>query len=162
MSTRACARERRERRCNATALPLDVCHHVCMYMCECMYVHMDVRVDSMQACVRVRTCVRARVESGTRARPISTYICTSTCICMSVHVDAMGACACVRARAHARECGMPICRNVRRYRRLFIQACTDAQMHTQVTTQTHRQLHLRLSAAQILVYARTYGIIYTV
>jgi hypothetical protein len=133
MSTRACARERRERRGNATALPLDVCHHVCMYMCECMYVRMCVRVDSMhvhvRACVHVRA--RARRKRHSRAPHTSTYICTSTCICMSVHVDAMGACACVRARAHARECGMPICRNVRRYRRLFIQAFTDAQMHTQ-------------------------------
>ncbi len=67
MSARACAREWRR---NAIARPRDVCHHVCMCMSECMYMHVDVRVDSMHACVRVRTCVRARVESGTRARAI--------------------------------------------------------------------------------------------
>ncbi len=55
----------------------DVCHHVGMCMCECMNVHMDVRVDSMPVCVRVRTC--ARVGSGTRARPpdVNHYVQTS-------------------------------------------------------------------------------------
>jgi hypothetical protein len=38
-----------------------------------MYVHMDVRVDSMHVCVRVRACVRARVGSGTGARPRDVY-----------------------------------------------------------------------------------------
>jgi hypothetical protein len=32
-------------------------HHVGMYMFECVHVHMDVRLDCMQVCVRVRTCV---------------------------------------------------------------------------------------------------------
>ncbi len=67
MSARASSRERRERRRNMTTRPLDVIHHVGMYMCECMYVHMDARADSMQVCVRVRLCARARVGSGTRA-----------------------------------------------------------------------------------------------
>ncbi len=57
MSARACSRERRQWRRNATAGPLDVYHPVCMYMCECVYMHMDVRVDSMPVCARVRTCV---------------------------------------------------------------------------------------------------------
>ncbi len=48
MSVRACARDRRERWRNTTARPLDVIHHVGMYMCECMYMHMDARADSMQ------------------------------------------------------------------------------------------------------------------
>ncbi len=69
VSARACVRERCERRRNTTARPLDVIHHVGMCMSECMNVHMCVRVDSMQGCVRVRTCVRARGGSGTCARP---------------------------------------------------------------------------------------------
>jgi hypothetical protein len=67
MSVRACARERRR---NATARPLDVCHHVCMCMCGCMHVHMCVRVDSMQACAsrHVRLCLEACTGALVRTR----------------------------------------------------------------------------------------------
>jgi hypothetical protein len=68
MSARACARAQRERRRNTTARPLYVYHHVCMYVNACMYMQMDVHVDSMQACVRVRACMCARVGSGTCAQ----------------------------------------------------------------------------------------------
>ncbi len=103
MSARACAFERRERLRNTTARPLDAIHHVGMYMCEQMYVHMDVRVHSMQVsvlCVRAYVRARARRERHTRAptRGVSlrAYICVRMiiCMCMSGRVDFMGECAC--------------------------------------------------------------------
>jgi hypothetical protein len=138
---RACARTRRERRRNMTTQPLDVIHHVRMYMCECMYVHMDARADSMQVCVRVRVRAgaRARRERHTRAptRRVSlrAYICVrmSTCTCMSVRVDSMGACACahLRVRACAARMGYSHLYNVRLYRRLCNQACM-LDVHTRI------------------------------
>jgi hypothetical protein len=109
MSARACARERRERRRNTPARPLDVIHHVGMYMCECMNGHMDVREDSMQVRVRVRTCARRErlVRAPTRRVTLRAYICVrmyecmyvydvcmSACMCMSVGVYSMGVCVC--------------------------------------------------------------------
>ena len=78
MSARASAREGRERRRNPTARPLDVIHHVGMYMCECMDVHMDVRVESLQVSVHSRVGACARASGAAHARAHET--CTPTCV----------------------------------------------------------------------------------
>ncbi len=76
MSARACARERRERRRNPSARPPNLCDYVHMYVgastCERMHMHICVRVDPMQACVRARACLRARRERRRkpRSRPL--------------------------------------------------------------------------------------------
>jgi hypothetical protein len=129
MSARACARERRERRRNTTARPLDVYHHVCMSTCECVYLHMDVCVDSMQVRVRARARRELHRRAPTRRVSLRAYICVrmSACMCMSVRVDSMGACACLSVCTCARaRVWYAHLYNVDLYRRLCIQACTDA------------------------------------
>jgi hypothetical protein len=118
----ACARERRERRRNPSARPPNVCHYVHMYVgtftCERMYMHMCVRVDPMQACARVRACLRARRERrrNPRLRPlvmchyVHIYVGMSEpiCICKRAYIEYMSArmsvcvCACERASGAAR------------------------------------------------------------
>ena len=122
VSARACARERREWRRNPSARPPNVCHYVHMYVgtstCERMYMHMCVRVDPMQACARVRACLRARRERrrNPRLRPLAVghyvhiYVGMSEpiCICKRAYIDCMSArmcvcvCACERASGAAR------------------------------------------------------------
>jgi hypothetical protein len=153
MSARACARERRGRQRGTTARPLDGIHNVGMYMCECMYVHMDVRVGSMQVCVRARARRERRTRAPTRRVSLRAYIFVrmSTCMCLSARVDSMGGCACAHVRVRARGCARtwvwyaPL-RNVRLYRRSCIQACMDAWIRTHTHTH-HRRPHRRLSAA---------------
>jgi hypothetical protein len=67
---RECAREQREWRRNMTARPLDVYYFVCMHMCECMYMHMCVRVHSMQVCA----CTCVRTHAPTRCVSLCAYI----------------------------------------------------------------------------------------
>jgi hypothetical protein len=123
MSARACAREPRERRRNPSARPPYVCHCVQMYVgtstCERMYMHMlCVRVDPMQACARVRACLRARRERrrNPRSRPlvmchyahIHVGMFEPICICRTAYIEYMSArmcvcvCACERASGAAR------------------------------------------------------------
>ena len=122
VSARACARERRQRRRNPSARPPNVCH--CVHMnagtstCERMYMHMCVRGDPMQACARVRACLRARRERrrNPRLRPLVmchyVHICVGMsepiCICKRAYIEYMSArmcvcvCACERASGAAR------------------------------------------------------------
>jgi hypothetical protein len=111
MSARACARERRR---NATARPLVVCHHVCMCMWECMHVHMCVRVDSLQACasrhIKMRACVDGSASTGAHrytwimcmyiSRYLSLlyiyYVLTRTHVCGCVRTRCAHRCRCVR------------------------------------------------------------------
>jgi hypothetical protein len=124
---------------------LDVYHNVGMYTCECMYMHVHVRVDSMHVRVHARTCTRARVGSGTRACPrdvyhyvhASTYVCA--CVCMSVRVASTGACAwlqpCVRVRTCARfGVVRPSvrCASVSMRAHQGMYGCPDAHTHTRI------------------------------
>ncbi len=67
--------------------------------CERMYMHMCVRVDSMQACVFVRACLRARRER----RPlvvchyVHIYVGMSEpiCICKRAYMEYISARMCV-------------------------------------------------------------------
>ncbi len=141
MSARACAREQRERRRNTTARPLDVCHHVGMYMCECMYMHTCVRVGSLRVCVRVRTCMCARVGSGTRARPRDVYdhvhtfiyVCMCEYMCMYECIYRFHECVrvCVCARGGMPICTMCVCIEACASRHVWMPRCA----HT-----THRRL----------------------
>jgi hypothetical protein len=122
VSARACARERRQRRRNPSARPPNVCHYVHMYVgtctCERMCMHMCVRVDPMQACARVRACLRAWRERRRNPRsrplamchyvPIYVGISEPICICTRACMEYMSArmcvcvCACERASGAAR------------------------------------------------------------
>ena len=123
----------------------------CIIACLCICV-----CDPMQACARVRACLRARRERrrNPRSRPLAMchyvqiYVgmCEPICICKRAYMEYMPArmcvcvCACERASGAARtrattrlaRAGMCYAHlyNVRLYRRSCIEACTDAQMRT--------------------------------
>ncbi len=78
---RSCARERQERRRTASARPLDVYHHVGMHMCQCVYMHVCVRVDSMQVCLCVRVCAAGAAHAHDHE------MCITTCIHLRMHVS---------------------------------------------------------------------------
>ena len=104
----------------ARDLQMCVTMYICIVgtsTCERMYMHMCVRVDPMQACARVRACLRARRERrrNPRSRPLAMchyvhiYVGMSEpiCICKRAYIDCMSArmcvcvCACERASGAA-------------------------------------------------------------
>jgi hypothetical protein len=152
-------RERRERRRNTAVRRVDVCHHVCIHMCECMYMHMCACRShaSVCACACVRASARRerRTRAPTRRVPLRAHICVRMyeCMYMSVYECAnllhgsVRMCACARARG----CGVPI-----RTVCACIDACASRNVRMPRCAHTHARTHthLRLSAAQLLVYAR--------
>jgi hypothetical protein len=140
MSAHACARERRR---NATARPLDVCHHVRMCMCECMYVHMCVRVDSMQACasrrVRMPTCAHAHAHRRLHLRLAAarTLVHARTCgykracVCRWLGIDGRASVYVDNVYIHD-EVYIPIIFLLRTYTCASMWVCTDT-LRTQVS-----------------------------
>ncbi len=76
----------------------------------------------------VLICMHVRTYREWHKRAHET--CTYTCVCVNAYIESITALTCPCAYVRARECRMVFCTNVRRYRRLCIKACTDAQMRT--------------------------------
>ncbi len=102
----------------ARDLQMCVTMYICIVgtsTCERIYMHMCVRVDPMQACARVRACLRARRERrrNPRLRPlvVSHYMYKYMWVCLSPYVyvreriwsTCLRVCACAYVRVSARR-----------------------------------------------------------